>query len=212
MGWQVAFAEAAATGLLDDGNLANCLVSFLSEVGAAAPGPATLRASELVQVVRNRAGHRPAMSPPRSAIRGANPGSPASVASLASTQLYPVPAEPLALLGTPMPLSPPGSAKTPTKEEKTAPAPSKRGVRPHGRRSAASPTATIGKRVTPRLSKEERRKQRVALGDVISSDDGMDDSGTEEPSVASLAGSTGVAALGFPDRADAAAAPADRDL
>jgi hypothetical protein len=43
-----------------------------------------------------------------------------------------------------------------------------------GRRAAASPSATIGKKAKVRLTKEERNAKRVAEGDLISSDGGSE--------------------------------------
>jgi hypothetical protein len=60
--------------------------------------------------------------------------------------------------------------------EKLSPALAKRGRAARGRRSAASPTATIGKRTTLRPTKEERAARKLADGDLISNDSDFLDS------------------------------------
>jgi hypothetical protein len=60
--------------------------------------------------------------------------------------------------------------------EKLSPAVTKRGRPAAGRRSAASPAGTIGKRTTLRPSKEERAKQKLADGDLLSSESDFLDS------------------------------------
>ena len=57
---------------------------------------------------------------------------------------------------TPLPLGSAQPGHSPSKVEKLSPPLHKRGVRPRGRRPAASPAATIVKRTTVKLTKEER--------------------------------------------------------
>ena len=174
---QVAFGEEALVG---DTELADGILSYLALAAANAPPEAAARASQLARAVFQRrqsqplprpAAPSPHRTPQRSALRGG------AVVSPGSTVKYPEhvaasPGDP----STPAPLAAAQPSHGPHRVEKLSPAVTKRGRPAAGRRSAASPAGTIGKRTTLRPSKEEHAKQKLADGDLLSSESDFLDS------------------------------------
>ena len=171
---QVAFG---VEGLVGDTELADGLLSYLTLVAANAPPQAAARANELARAVLQKpqplprpAAPSPHRTPQRSALRGGAEVSPASTVKYPeNTAAAPGgPATPSRAAAAP------GHASQ--RVEKLSPAIAKRGRAARGRRSAASPTATIVKRTTLRPSKEERTAKKLAEGDLLSSDSDFLDS------------------------------------
>ena len=205
---QVTFGTGAALG--GDSDLAQGLLSYLALAAANAPPEAAARANELARAVMQRtqpqplakqslAAPSPHRTPQKSSAQGGGVGSPGS------TVKYPehITTAPGGLATPLRTAAAPGHAAQ--RVEKLSPVVSKRGLPARGRRTAAAPSATIGKRTKVRLSKEERAAKKLADGDLLSSasDSDFQDSVSacmsdgDDAAVASIAPAS-TAALGFP--------------